>query len=110
MYNKIMPTNPFSEKSKKMIKDTGNVELFELSRARQILKRNAKNAFFTEMKASFIALAGISWKKVKPAEASFNVHWTSLSQFKIMSLRRDDLMAIDMGKPKNKETVILPII
>ena len=33
-----------------------------------------------------------------------------LSQFEIMSLRRDDLMAIDMGKLKNKETVILPII
>ena len=42
------------------------------------------------------------------AEAPFNVHWT-FSQFKIMSSKRDDLMAIDMGKLKNKETIMLPI-
>ena len=74
--------NPLSEKSKKMIKDMDNVEQFE-SCSRQILKRNAKNAFCTGVKASSIALAGISWKKVKPVEAPFNVHWT-FSQFKIM--------------------------
>ena len=50
--------NPFSEKSKKMIEDMGNVELFELCET--ILKRNAKNAFCTGVKASFTALAGIS--------------------------------------------------
>ena len=80
-----------------------------LSCARQILKRNAKNAFFTGFKASFIALAGIAWKKMKPTEVPFNIHWT-FSQFKIMSVRRDDLMAIDVGRLKNKETIILPII
>ena len=37
--------NPFSEKSKKMIRDMGNVELFELCET--IPKCNAKNAFFT---------------------------------------------------------------
>ena len=45
----------------------------------------------------------------KPVEVSFNVHWT-FSQFKIMSLRRDDITAIDMGRLKNKETIMLPII
>ena len=79
-----------------------------LSCSRQILKRNAKSACCTGVTASSVSLAGISWKKVKPVEAPFNVHWTS--QFKIMSLTRDDLMAIDMGKLKNKETTMLPKI
>ena len=35
--------NPFSEKSKQMIKDMGNVELFELFETD--LKRNAKSAY-----------------------------------------------------------------
>ena len=96
----------FSEKSKKMKKDMGNVEL--LGYVRQIPKCNAENAFFTGIRASFIALAGISCKKVKSAEASFNGHWI-FSQFKIMSLRRDDFMDIDMGRRENKKTIILPI-
>ena len=75
--------NPFSEKSKKMIKDMGNVELLELCE-RISQKCSAKSAFFTGIKASFIALAGNSWKQVKPTEVSFNVHWTFF-QFKIMS-------------------------
>ena len=100
--------NPFSEKSKKMIEGHGQCRAIWVGR-RQILKCSAKNAFFTGIKASFIALAGISWNKVKPIEAPFNVHWT-FSQFKILSLRRDDLMVIDMGRLKNKETIILPII
>ena len=45
--------NPVNERSKKMIKDMGNVELFELF-------DNAKNDFCTGVKASSIALAGIS--------------------------------------------------
>ena len=51
----------------------------------------------------------VSWKKVKPVEALFNGHWI-FSQFKIMSFRRDDFMATDMGKLQNKEIIILPII
>ena len=50
--------NPFSENSMKMIQDMGNVEL--LSYARQFQKRTAQNAFFTGIRASFIALVGIS--------------------------------------------------
>ena len=66
-----------------------------------VVKRNAKSAFCFGFKASSIALTRISWKKVKPTEAPFNVHWT-FSQFKIMLLRRDDLMATDMGKLQKK--------
>ena len=50
--------NPFDEKSKKMIKDMSNVELFELFETDQ--KRNAKSAYCTGVKASSIAPAGIS--------------------------------------------------
>ena len=46
--------------------------------------------------------------KVKPTEAPFDVHWT-FSQFE-MSLRKDDLMATDMGKLQNQEIIMLPII
>ena len=42
--------NPFSEKSKKMIRDMGNVELF-LRYARQFPKCNGQNAFFIGIKA-----------------------------------------------------------
>ena len=90
-----------------MIKDMGNVELFELFETDP--KTQCKECLLYWNKALSIALAGISWKKVKTVEAPFNVHWT-FSQFKSMSLRRDDLMAIDMGKLKNKETIMLPII
>ena len=51
--------NPFSEKSKKMIKGMGNVELF-LNCSRQTLERNAKSAHCFGVKASSIAPAGIS--------------------------------------------------
>ena len=46
---------------------------------RQTRKRNAKSVFFTGIKASFIALARISWKKAKPAEAPFQCTLDHLS-------------------------------
>ena len=75
----------------------------------KFLKCNAKNAFFTGIKASFTALAGISWERMNPAEVSSNGHWI-FSQSRTMSLRKADLMAIVMGKLKNKENILLPII
>ena len=99
--------NPFSEKSKKMIKDMGNVAL--LSYARQFLKCNAKNAFFIGIKASSTALAGISWDRIKPAEVSSDGHWI-FSQSRTMSLRKGDPMATVMGRLKNKRTTTSPII
>ena len=50
---------------------------------------------------------------LKESEASRGViQWTLdlISRFKIMSFRRDDLMAIDLERLKNKETIILHII
>ena len=50
--------NPFSEKSKKMIREMGNVELLELCET--IPKCNAQNAFFIGIKECSIALVDIS--------------------------------------------------
>ena len=99
--------NPFSAKSKKMIKDMGNVELFELCETNP--KAQCKERLLHWNQGTVYCTCGHPLKKVKPAEVSFNGHWI-FSQFKIMSLRRDDLMAIDKGRQKNKETMILPII
>ena len=96
--------NPFSEKSKKMIKDMGNVEQFELCET-----CNAKNAFFTGIKASSTALAGISRERINPAEVSPDGHWI-FSQSRTMPLRKDDFMAIVKGRLKNKGTTTSPII
>ena len=52
------PYNPFSAKSKKMIQDVGNIELFELFETDP--KRSAKHAYHTGVKVSSIAHAGIS--------------------------------------------------
>ena len=66
--------NPFSTTTKKMIKDVGNVELFELFETDP--KRSAKHAYHTGMKASSIAHAGISWKKQWPIEVSLYIQLT----------------------------------
>ena len=75
----------------------------EIDYARQFVKCNAKNAFFTGIKASSAALAGLSWERINPAEVSSDGHWI-FSQSRTMSLRRSDLMAIVMGRLKNKRS------
>ena len=72
--------NPFSEKSKKMIKDMGNVELFELFETD--LKTQCKECLMYWNQGIVYCTCGYLLMKVKPTEAPFNVHWT-LSQFKI---------------------------
>ena len=99
--------NPFSEKSKKMIRAMGNVELCELCET--IPKVQCKECFFTGIKASFTALAGISWERINPAEASSDGHWI-YSQSRTISLRRSDLMAIVMGSLKNSRSTSSLII
>ena len=81
--------------SKKIIKHMGNVELFELFETDP--KTSCKECLLYWSLGICTAPAGISWKKVKPTEAPFNVLWTFF-QFQIMSLRRDDFMATDLGK------------
>ena len=50
--------NPFSEESKEMIREMGNVELFEL--CEKFRKCNAQNAFFIGIKELSIALVDLS--------------------------------------------------
>ena len=69
--------------------------------SRQTLKHSAKNAHCVGVIIPFVALADISWKKVKPTKTPFNVHLT-FSQFKIMSLRRDDIMTTNVWKLHKK--------
>ena len=100
---------PSSEKSKKMIRDMGNVELFELCET--IPKVQCSECFFTGIQASFTALVGISWERerINPAEISSDGHWI-FSQSRTMSLRRGDLLVRGMGRLKNKDNTILHII
>ena len=65
--------------------------------------------FVLESRHRLLHLRASLETKWSQSRAPFNVHWI-FSQFKIMSLRRDDLMAIDVGKLKNKETIMLPKI
>ena len=51
---------------------------------------------------------GTSWVGINPAAIFTNGNWI-FSQSGTMSLRRSDLMAIVMGRRKNKENTILPI-
>ena len=93
--------NPFSEKSKKMIKDMGNVELFELCETDP--KVQCKGCLLYWNQGIVYCTCG-HLLSVNPADVSSDGHWI-FSQSRTMSLRRDDLMAIDMGRLKNKETI-----
>ena len=98
--------NPFSEKSKKMIQDMGNVELFELFETDP--KTQCKECLSYWSEGIVYCTCGHLLKESEANRGNIQCALT-FSQFKIMSLRRDDLMAIDLGKPQNKETIILPI-
>ena len=100
--------NTFSDKSKKIIKDMDNVELFELCET--VSKMQCKEACLLYWDQGIVyCTRGHPLRESEASRGSFNGHWT-FSQVKIMSLRRSDLMAIDLGRLKNKKTMILPII
>ena len=93
--------NPFSEKSKKMIKDMGNVEPFELCET--IPKVQCKEwLFLLVSRHRLTALSGISLQRINPAEVSFDGHWI-FSQSRTMSLRKGDLVAIAMGRTEEQK-------
>ena len=100
--------NPFGEKSKKMIQDMGNVELFELCET--ILEVQCSERLLYWNQAIVDCTCGhLLRERFHPAEISSDGHWI-FSQSRTMSLRRRDLMAIVMGRLKNKDNTILPII
>ena len=95
--------NPLSEKSKKMIRDMGNVELFELC------ETIPKNAFFIGIEEQFIALVDISWEKMNPADI-FTIGDWMLSQSRTMSSRRADLVVPGTVKLKRRRSTLQPIM
>ena len=66
--------NSFSEKSKKMIKDMGNVELFELFETDP--KTQSTECLLYWSLGIIYCTCGHLLKEVKPVEAPFNVRWT----------------------------------
>ena len=91
--------NPFSEKSKKMIRAMGNVELFELCETIPCCAMLSMPSVL-ESRHSLLHLWA-SLERINPAEVSSDGHWI-FSQSRTMSWRRCDLMAIVMGRLKNK--------
>ena len=99
--------NPFSEKSKNMFKDMGNVELSELRETN--LKTQCKKCLLYWNQGIVDCTCGHLLKESEASRGAIQCTLDLLS-IQIMSLKRSDLMAIDMGRLKNKETIILPII
>ena len=95
--------NPFSEKSKKMIKDMGNVVLFDLFETEP--KTQCKERLLYWSQGIVYCTCGHLLKESEASRGVIQCTWSS-SQFKIVSLRRDDFMAIDMGKLQNKESYV----
>ena len=58
--------NPFSDESKAMTREMGNVEL------KQFQKCNAQNVFSVGIKECSVALADTSWLKANPANIFTN--------------------------------------
>ena len=90
--------NPHSERSKKMIEDIDNVELFELCETFPKVQCKERLLHWIQ---------GIVYCTWSQPEASFNGHWI-FSQFKFMSFRMSDLMAIDLGRLENNENIYCP--
>ena len=82
------------------------VKQSENSRVRELVKKIENHPHRQDLQAD---LQQNNAYKPFSEKSKKNVHWT-FSRFKIMSLRREDIMAIDMGRLKNKETTMLPII
>ena len=94
--------NPFSEESKVMIRDMGNVELFELCET--IPKVQCLLYWNQELS---IALVDTSWKKVKPANIFTNGDWT-LSQSRTTLSRRSDFEVLGTAKLRHRKSISWP--
>ena len=100
--------NPFSEKSKKMIKDMGNVELFELCET--IPKVQCKECLLHWNQGIVYCTCGHLKRENQSSRSILRWRLDLLSIPNYVSLRKGDLMAIVMGRLKNKHNTILPII
>ena len=99
--------NPFSEKSKKMIRDMGNVELFELCET--IPKVQCSECLLYWNQGIVYCTCGHLLRENK---SSRHVHRWQLDILSIPNyvIKKGDLMAIVMGKLKHKRSTSSPII
>ena len=88
--------NPFSDDSKAMIRETGDVELFELCETTPKVQCS-EGLLWLESRNDIIALVDISWLKANPAKIFTNGDWM-LSQSRTSSSRRDDLVVLGTAK------------
>ena len=89
-----------------MIKDVGNMELFELCET--IPKVQCKECLLYWNQGIVYCTCGHLLRENQSSRGI--LRWTLIfSQFKIMTLRRGDFMAIVVGRLKNKRTTTSPI-
>ena len=91
--------NPFIEKSKKMIQDMGNVVLFELCET--IPKVQCSECLLYWNQGIVYCTCGHLLRENHPADVSTDGNWM-FSPSRTMSFRKGDIMAIVMGRLKNK--------
>ena len=94
--------NPFGEKSKKMIRDMGNVELFELCET--IPKVQCSECLLYWHQGTVYCTCG---RLLRESESSRHLHqWRLdvLSQSRTTSSRRDDLMVLGTAKLKHRRS------
>ena len=92
--------NPFSPESKKMIKDLGNVELFELFDGPWNAMQ--RMPIILESRHRLLHLRASLERNCGQSRFSLNIHWTFF-QFQSTSSSREDLTATDMGNSQETE-------
>ena len=91
--------NPFSEKSKKMNRDMGNEELFELCETIPKMQCSELPSLLESRHRLLHLWASLERESIQPRYPPMDI-WI-FSQSRTLSLRRCDLMAIVMGRLKN---------
>ena len=98
--------NPFSDDSKAMIREMGNVELF------RVMRNNSKSAMLRmpallESRKWSVAFVDISCLKANPAKIFTTGDWM-LSQSRIASSERGDLVVLGTAKLRHKTSISWP--
>ena len=95
--------NPFSPESKQMIQDVGNIELCELLETEPKTQCTACLSYWNT--GMIYCTCGLSCaKKQASIGNSSNIRWTFFQSLS-MSLRREDLMDIDMVKSRETNNI-----
>ena len=92
--------NPFSEKSKKMIRGMGNVELFELCETIPKVQRSECLLCWNQG-----IVFGTCGHLLRENESSRHLHDCMFSQSRTMSSRRGDLMVLGTAELKHRKSI-----